>query len=40
MADQAVVPLFYQDNVFASRTGYRYTPRSDGFVAAAMVSPE
>jgi peptide/nickel transport system substrate-binding protein len=40
MADQAVVPLFYQDNVFASRVGYRYTPRSDGFVSAAMVSPE
>ncbi|WP_235034890.1 ABC transporter substrate-binding protein [Roseomonas sp. 18066] len=40
MADQAVIPLFYQNNVFATRVGYRYTPRSDGFLSAAMVTPE
>ena len=40
MADQAVVPLFYQNNVFATRAGYRYAPRSDGFIAAAMIRPE
>ncbi len=40
MADQAVVPLFHQNNVFATRVGYRYTPRSDGFISAAMVTPE
>lgn len=40
MADQAVIPLFHQNNVFATRVGYRYTPRSDGFIAAAMVSPQ
>ena len=40
MADQAVVPLFYQDNVFATRKGYRLAPRADGFMAAFMITPE
>ena len=40
MADQAVVPLFYQDNVSATRRGYRFAPRADGFMAAFMIKPE
>ncbi len=40
MADQAVVPLFYQDNVFATRKGYRLTPRADGYMAPFMVMPQ
>ncbi len=40
MADQAVVPLFYQNNVFATRKGYRLAPRADGFMAAFMIKPE
>ena len=37
MADQAVVPLFYQDNLFAIRKGLTYRARADGFLAAQMV---
>jgi peptide/nickel transport system substrate-binding protein len=40
MADQAVVPLFYQDNVSATRKGYQFTPRADGYMAAYMVKPQ
>jgi peptide/nickel transport system substrate-binding protein len=40
IADQALVPLFYQDNVFATRKGYRFAPRADGFMAAFMITPE
>lgn len=40
MADQAVVPLFYQDNVSATRKGYQFTPRADGYMAAFMVKPQ
>ncbi len=40
MADQAVVPLYYQDNVFATRKGVQYTPRADGFMAAYMLRPK
>jgi peptide/nickel transport system substrate-binding protein len=39
MADQAVVPLFYQDNLFALRKGLSYTARADGYMAAFMVRP-
>ena len=39
MADQAVVPLLYPDNVYALRKGLAYIPRSDGYLAAAMVTP-
>ena len=39
MADQAVVPLFYQDNLFAMRKGLSYTARADGYMAAFMVRP-
>jgi len=39
MADQAVVPLFYQDNLFAMRRGLSYTARADGYMAAFMVRP-
>ena len=40
MADQALVPLFHQDNVYAVRKGYRYVPRADGFMAPFMVTPQ
>ena len=40
MADQAVVPLFYQDNVSATRKVFRFAPRADGFMAAYMIKPE
>ncbi|MFC0410019.1 ABC transporter substrate-binding protein [Roseomonas elaeocarpi] len=40
MADQAVVPLLYTDNVYALRKGLHYAPRSDGYLAAAMVQPQ
>jgi peptide/nickel transport system substrate-binding protein len=39
MADQAIVPLFHQDNIFATRRGLQYTPRSDGYMAAYMIRP-
>jgi len=39
MADQAVVPLFYGDDVYALRKGLTYTPRPDGYMAAFMVRP-
>ena len=34
MADQAIIPLFHQANVFATRKGYHFSPRADGFMAA------
>ncbi len=34
MADQAVVPLFHQDNLFAVRKGLTYVPRADGYLTA------
>jgi peptide/nickel transport system substrate-binding protein len=37
--DQAVVPLFHQDNIFATRKGLQYTPRTDGYMAAYMIRP-
>ena len=39
MADQAIVPLFHQDNIYATRRGLLYTPRADGFIAAQMIHP-
>jgi peptide/nickel transport system substrate-binding protein len=39
MADQALVPLFHQDNLFATRKGLNYTARADGYMAAFMVRP-
>jgi peptide/nickel transport system substrate-binding protein len=39
MADQALVPLFYGDDVYALRKGLAYTPRPDGYMAASMVRP-
>jgi peptide/nickel transport system substrate-binding protein len=39
MRDQAIVPLFHQDNVFALRRGLHYTPRTDGFMSADMIHP-
>jgi peptide/nickel transport system substrate-binding protein len=40
MADQALVPLFYGDDVYALRKGLAYTPRPDGYMAAFMVRPD
>ena len=39
MADQALVPLFYGDDVYALRKGFSYVPRPDGYMAAFMVRP-
>ena len=39
MADQALVPLFHQDNLYAVRKGYTYVPRSDGYMTPFMVKP-
>ena len=39
MHDQAIVPLFHQDNIFATRKGLRYSPRTDGYMAAYMIGP-
>ena len=39
MADQAVVPLFHADNLFAVRRGLTYTPRAEGYMPAHMVRP-
>jgi peptide/nickel transport system substrate-binding protein len=39
MADQALVPLFYGDDVYALRKGLAYTPRPDGYMAAFLVRP-
>ena len=39
MADQAIVPLFHQDNIFATRRGLQYTPRTDGYMSAYMIRP-
>lgn len=39
MADQALVPLFYGDDVYALHKGLRYVPRPDGYMAASMVRP-
>lgn len=39
MADQALVPLFYGDDVYALHKGLRYVPRPDGYMAASLVRP-
>ena len=39
MADQAIIPLFYQDNIFALRKGLAYAGRADGYLAAYMIRP-
>jgi len=39
MADQAVVPLFHADNIFAMRRGLTYTPRAEGYMPAHMIRP-
>lgn len=39
MADQAIVPLYYQDNIFALRKGLAYTGRADGYLGAFMIRP-
>ena len=39
MADQGIIPLHYQINVWATRKGYTYAPRSDEFTLAQSVEP-
>jgi peptide/nickel transport system substrate-binding protein len=39
MADQAIIPLFYPDNLFAIRRNLRFDARSDGCMAAYMIRP-
>ncbi len=39
MADQAVVPLFHQDNIFATRRGLAFRARADGLMPAYEIRP-
>lgn len=39
MADQAVEPLFHQDDIFALRKGLSYAGRAEGYHAAFMIRP-
>ena len=39
MADQAVVPLFHADHLFAVRRGLAYTPRAEGYMPAQLIRP-
>jgi peptide/nickel transport system substrate-binding protein len=39
IADQALVPLFHADNLFAVRRGLAYTPRAEGYMPAHMIRP-
>lgn len=39
MADQAIIPLHYQINVWATRKGYVYAPRTDEYTLAQFVRP-
>ena len=39
MADQAIIPLQYQINVWATRKGYVYAPRTDEYTLAQFVRP-
>jgi peptide/nickel transport system substrate-binding protein len=39
MADYAVIPLYYQKNIWATRKGLTYTPRTDEFTLAQFVRP-
>ncbi len=39
MADQAIIPLYYQINVWATRKGYIYAPRTDEYTLAQSVRP-
>lgn len=39
IADQALVPLFHADNLFAVRRGLAYTPRAEGYMPAHLIRP-
>jgi peptide/nickel transport system substrate-binding protein len=39
MADQAIIPLYYQINTWATRKGFVYVPRADEFTLAQFVRP-
>ena len=38
MADQAIYSV-HQDNIFATRRGLQYAPRTDGYMSAYMIHP-
>jgi peptide/nickel transport system substrate-binding protein len=40
MADQALVPLLYQVNIWATRRGLAYTPRADEWTLAQFFTPD
>ncbi len=39
IADQGIIPLHYQINVWATRKGYVYAPRTDEYTLAQSVEP-
>ncbi len=39
MADRAIIPLYYQINIWATRRGVTYVPRSDEYSLAQFVHP-
>ena len=39
MADQALVPIYHQDNIYGLRKGLGYAGRADGYLAAFMIRP-
>jgi peptide/nickel transport system substrate-binding protein len=40
MADQAIIPLHYQINIWATRKGLAYVPRADEYTLAHLVKPQ
>ena len=40
MEDQAIIPLHFQVNTWASKTGLKVIPRTDEFTVAMGVSKE
>jgi peptide/nickel transport system substrate-binding protein len=39
MADQALVPIYHQDNIYGLRKGLTYVGRADGYLGAFMIRP-
>ena len=39
MADQALIPLFHQENIVGLRRGLSYTARSDDYMMAQDIQP-
>jgi peptide/nickel transport system substrate-binding protein len=40
MKDQALIPLHYQINIWATRKGITYSPRADENTLAQFVKPQ